>query len=196
MFRISENRYFYHVPKTAGSSIIKHEKLTYLGDIKTEIESIPRRHDPISIWHERTGIDFNQNNTIAIVRNPYSRMVSYWLFTNAAFDCKLSFKDFLTTENPSDMFLRKNACYHFTKTTMTQHISSSAKIYKFETDLYEIGRILKLSNFPHGIKEKSNKYITTWQNYYNSETQKIVLDKFYEDFENFGYSKDAYNQTP
>jgi len=187
MFRISENRYFYHVPKTAGSSIIKHEKLTYLGDRKTEF---PRRHDPISIWHERTGIDFNQNNTIAIVRNPYSRMISYWLFTNATFNCNLSFKDFLTTENIMDEFLKKNACYHSTKTKMAQHISSSAKIYKFETDLPEIGKILELPNFPAGIKEKSSKYTTAWKNYYNSETQKIVLDRFYEDFENFSYNKD------
>jgi len=188
MYKISDNKYFYHIPKTSGTSLYMDGNFKYLGDHKFH------QHSTINWWETYLKTNFDDIEIYTIVRNPYSRIVSFWRYANRNWSYHNSFVDFLNKENEMDAELSElNAAYD-TKTTMTEHLKNRngeirTKIYKYETDLEKLGKDLNLKNYPYRNKHLVMPYYD-WRNFYNKDLQKLVYDMFYEDFKNFGYEEE------
>ena len=182
---------FIHIPKCAGISVKR-----YL----LENESVPliEGHYTCSqIKAKAKFINYNYDSIFTVVRNPYSKLVSTYLFLqHKAKDYihlygknkKTNLNDVFTTftfENFVKFFL-KNDChnYHYMNTYMFLpqktwlDTDDKIKIFKFEN--------LKELNFDLPYYNKNNME-KDWESYYNDELKEIVNIFYQEDFKKFNY---------
>ena len=184
------NNLFIHIPKTAGISVKKYLYNKYNTPIF-------EGHFTCSQMKAKADfINYKYNRIFTIVRNPYSRLVSTYIFlkekmkeyihmyynTDLTIPFKLySFKDFV------DFFIVKNNLnYHYMNTYMFLpqktwlDTKDKVKIYKLE-NIKKLGYELEHHN-------KSNEdYI--WQNFYDKKLKEIVYTFYKEDFKEFKYKK-------
>ena len=172
---------FVHIPKTAGTSI------------KSSIDShcnytFPYGHDPYFILQQNN--DLSDSYTFTVVRNPFTRTVSYYLHfcTQNQID-DTSFEDFLyllkegySTRNTPMMPYPQSFYVH----DLDGNIPENLKIFRFER-LKELEKTLKIklnklnsSNYSRGF----------YHSCYTPKNIERVCELFSCDFINFNYSFD------
>lgn len=178
---------FIHIPKTAGTSIVQWAKSNF------KIDRLPKHAIFSDLNKERT-----YNNSFAVVRNPYSRLYSWYTYRlNKAYN-----EDKIPGNRDFMFYCEKNKgfetfVFECDKTpnlqnsiwwTQSKFVSSSTKILKFENlekDFQSIQQLLKC-NIPLQKLNTSNSQ--GYKEAYNKRTIKFVKDYFSEDFHLFRYN--------
>lgn len=195
IFRIKNTDYFFcHIPKTGGTSF----SITYVNNPFNNFPwHIRIRYYPISI----------QKRFLAVVRNPYDRLVSCFeyfkkegiyysnlikLYKNTGLSSKKWV--FNNKINNFSSFVKKvvnknliDICFYpqtnFVKSTDNKIY---CKIIKYENLLNDFEKVLH-KNIDLPIINESRK-VKKWKKYYNKETSDLVYNFYKIDFENFNYS--------
>jgi hypothetical protein len=170
---------FIHIPKTAGASITvwysKNILKTKTGYYKSSLSD----HNFLSEIENPAPI------TIAIVRNPWDRMVSMYMFikkmkmniTTANFDefvlhdCKSILFDKYILSTPQIRWIEPGVTHLLRFENLEQD-------FKIIQDIFQCYEPLPVCN-------KTNHY--HYRTYYNDETRQAVAEMFKEDIEAFGY---------
>lgn len=171
---ISDKIAFIHIPKTAGSSISKY--LEYLNlqngvDLNNHIFS-SEIENPVPI-------------TFTVVRNPWDRVVSMYVFIQC-------YMPKLISENFNDFVLNKIKTNKFGK-----HALSTPQIRWIEPGVTHVLRFENLEEDFKIIQDICQCYEPLsminktehdhYRTYYNDETRQAVAEMFKEDIEAFGY---------
>jgi hypothetical protein len=179
---------FIHIQRTGGSSIInllKHHQ----GD---NIEIIAQHGNARS--EENYLLDaYPQYFTFSFVRNPWDRILSWYLLINKESQEKIEqekikFERFLNMNlafKPNDPHFHYNQ-FDYISNTNGELITN--KIYRFEHYDKEIQDLQKTLHFPVIEAHKMN---TTWnrdyRNYYTKNSQELIAEKCKKDIEYFNY---------
>lgn len=192
---------FIHIPKTAGNTILLKCQEQNLDTLIVPWDEATRlsRHNPISWWTDR--IDLRNRQAYCVVRNPYSRAVSFWDHTirERNLPNPPSLFDFYNSK-PSDPILHwlgnskwlhnqisynRNSITWGLFDTQKSFIDPSVKAFHYETELplleEKLGVKFTDTRINKGTYRKDYRY------YYNSETQELVYNLFKEDFVEYGY---------
>jgi len=176
------NAIFHHSPKCGGTSIVetlgqkyKMKKLNWINAMR------------------KNSINFT------FVRNPYSRLVSSYVFLmpkkvfREKFNLKkgASFEEYLrvvlrTKDRDSNIHFARLSYQHQMK-RFPQHFHFVGKIENFQEDFNKLCKLLKIPSMK--IKHKNKTSHDHWQKYYTSRTKNNVYRKYKKDFEFFGYNK-------
>jgi hypothetical protein len=164
---------FIHIPKTAGSSVTRW----YLRNINKTASVY--NHESLSEIETPAPITF------AIVRNPWDRMLSMYLFTQLYID------ESLKTDFNEFVLYKVKESYYDNRSVTTPQIRwiepGVTHLLRFENiirDFKIIQNIFKCyESLPLTNKTKHGDYRT----YYNDETRAAVAEMFKEDIEAFGY---------
>ena len=173
-----------HIPKTAGSSIIKILQDNNLDNWKREY---PRHHDPYFYMKQANQID-DKVFSFSVVRNPYTRTYSSYHQYNKANKTNITFMEYLNNilekriSKISPLLHLPMAWY----ITDAQNNIQVTKVYRFE-NIKELEQDL---NWELGFYHIGNYT----KEMYVEEYTDIAIDivrKFYAiDFSIFGYSTD------
>jgi hypothetical protein len=208
---------FIHVPKCAGTSVegilnCKDEDKFYTESLTSRtLASLPinsftgreyricasknKQHytyrELIKILPKNIIEDFEK---IAIVRNPYDRLVSEYYYSAYSIKSHKNFEAFVKTALKLDLYTR-NWLYDGHLETQTSYLineqknfNSINKIFKFEeinTCFDYLNKIIGKVCRPH-LRAASNR--KPYSEYYTSELKEIVYNFYKDDFTNFNYS--------
>ena len=192
---------FLHIPKTGGSSI-----QTKLALIKGTYP-ISRSHDPIGNFQ-----NINDYFIFCFVRNPFYQVISAFLHTNRelndsnlpkekfneynVIDNKLKLIDFMKQVDSGGTYISKTQSWQIyygqtpqKKVSFIGRYENFKKDTKFIFDKINVDSELLLTNYntitsKYIIREEIYK-----QHYADQWMIDWVLDRYKEDFENFGYDK-------
>jgi hypothetical protein len=200
--------WFLHVPKTAGTSIVKR-----FGPSTLAALLYAPKHAPASSFPRAT-----QKACVGVVRNPYDRMVSFytyarrggnfynrygdWLvmrpFYRAA--ARRSFREFVrnldTVLNECDniwtfgsdalsFYQMHSLCYYLLDLDGSLHVT----VAKFESLEADLSNIL---GSPVALSHANASNTRPWQEYYDEETAHLVYTRYRKDFFVFGYDPDSW----
>jgi hypothetical protein len=120
----------------------------------------------------------------SVVRNPFIRAVSFYVFLKSMY----TFKDTLADLTFEQLYTKKYDRFYVSTTSQTKYLTGKnsmvPNIFKYEDGYSKIEDKL---GFKIDQKELiSPKY--NYLDYYNEEREKLILNIFEEDFENFSYS--------
>jgi len=220
---------FIHVPKCAGTTV---EQILDMSTVKNlfatscptkEIECIYSFENFSEIEKKRCQLKNPQHYTykelkkilppdvintyykFAIVRNPYTRLASAYMFAKIKqslmkkrfSDRFPSFSEFVNTQLYVDYETR---LYDYdghleTQTSFLESENGSFnelnRIFKFEQDLPECLSMLKAkTRINFDVHSRKSTYDKPIQELYDFNTQEIVYNFYKDDFINFGYSKE------
>lgn len=177
----TEDIAFIHVPKTSGMSIKKSIAINCPNAIymPTTQKFDWRRvmHYPYSYWQPM----IEDKWVFSVVRNPYIRAVSFYIWFTTKYDQHLSFENMFSKSYWTGDGL------HLQTTTQTEILTGLnglvPNIFKYEDGYSELEKKLGFK-----IDQRENVTIKyNYLNYYNEKRQKLILDLFQKDFENFSY---------
>jgi hypothetical protein len=179
---------FIHIPKTGGSSIANWLRTHHIDDIVR-----PHWTDVKFMHQSASMIPKIATNTLAVIRNPWDRVVSLWAF----------WKDMKSNENtpnadiPFDTFVKTMNTLKFApnawftldlpqKSWIPNGVTYLIRFENLETDFQQIQTYLNCNEpLPHLNKsEHSPDYHT----YYTPETQELVATMFKDDIDEWGYT--------
>ena len=178
---------FIHIPKTSGMSIKKSIELNcpdakYMPEdmFSNEINGVDWRqvmHYPYSYWESLVEGKW----VFSVVRNPFVRAVSFYVFLKNMY----AFKDKLVDLTFEDLYSKKNSIPTTTQTKFLSGKNSAvSNVFKYEDGYSKLEDKL---GFKIDQKEMVNpKY--NYLDYYDERREKLILNIFEEDFENFSYS--------
>jgi len=168
---------FIHIPKTSGTNLkyncrmqLKNiqEPYRYALDLNFKIGT---QHYPLYMWES----EINTNKFITIVRNPYSRAVSQWLYTSS----KLSFKDYWKDVDNNNWTINTSQ-NEFIKSNKNNKV----KFFKLETELKDLEDFIKVKL----TSTKVNSQPTyNYKDYYDDYAKSLISNLFEEDFKKFNY---------
>ena len=191
---------FIHIPKTAGKSIS-----SYILKYGIEPHAICEKSHATREDLGLTGKDLG--STFAVVRNPYSRMVSLYRFL---FECdikKITKKSNKYFDNPvGDLKWHSDLLSHYKGRLSFKRFCNKLPMMPFgepQCSFLPADRLLRYENlekdFEHyrvslNSKEPLWKINSTgtennWVNYYDKETADQVYNVYKEDFVKLGYKK-------
>lgn len=128
---------------------------------------------------------FNNYKKIAIVRNPYDRLVSdfHFFFPNSNLS---QFEDFVRSALSLDVYTR-NWLYDGHLETQTSYLSGEVNvIYKYENIQSCLSYLTEITGkIPKHLRKSKNKI--DWENYYTPNLRDLVYNFYSVDFKNFGY---------
>jgi len=181
---------FVHIPKTSGMSIKKSIKLNCL-DAKYMPEDMFSKEINGTDWREVMHYPYSHWESLienkwvfSVVRNPFIRAVSFYVFLKNIY----VFKDKLADLTFEQLYTKKYDRFYVSTTTQTEYLTGNngmvPNIFKYENGYSKIEDKL---GFKIDQKEMiSPKY--NYLDYYNEEREKLILNIFEKDFENFSYS--------
>jgi hypothetical protein len=191
IIKANNTRYiFIHIPKTAGTSILKYFKNTENGQI----------HEKIS--HNSYANSVGKLKSFAMVRNPYDRLLSiflHWRDNLKRIKETTEFEEFVLNLNKPKLWCKPQFVYKWYSRYIDTQVSwiSNRKnvpivdyIIKFENINEDFNNFLVSEEF-EDIKElpHTNKTShTNYKDYYNDDMIKIVENKYKWDLEYFNYS--------
>jgi hypothetical protein len=180
---------FIHVPKTAGRSVLDALQGTHLLDWKNE--TIPM-HDSypaaVNKFVVSQKLDIDSVFTFSVVRNPFTRMYSYYHHYMKETNSKISFERFIIdVVIDSHTNQRATPLIHYRQTDILADKNgdlSLNKIYKFE-NLKELEKDFKFSLPKLNVGEYTNDQ---FEEDFNENCISIIKDYYKADFESFDYS--------
>lgn len=212
---------FIHIPKTGGRSI---EKDTYLSKIAIQpkkqhlnlnyanklIKAMMVNKSSCQFQHSRwKDLDekyTNQYPSVSIVRNPWSKLVSQYLFgqkvfnegnaaRNASVTNKTTFEEFLNLRDSKILipynWHRTIAAFHLQKNHVTDNYGNlKCSILRFEhydkdtTEFFNLKYPIKKYNI-------SNIKKLDYRHFYTEGTKKMVYKWYEEDIDFFGFTFDG-----
>ena len=184
---------FIHIPKTSGMSIKKSIELNcpdakYMPEdmFSKDINEVDWRqvmHYPYSHWESISEGKW----VFSVVRNPYVRAVSLYVFLTKLY----AHKDKLVDLTFEDLYTKKiRETLYLPTMTQTEYLTGSKGL---------VPNVFKYEEGYKALEEKLGFKIATKQNvspkynyldYYDDKRAKLILNIFEEDFDNFNYSKD------
>jgi hypothetical protein len=173
---------FVHVPKTGGTSI---SKFLIDRNLDNWVRVCPVRHDPYFILEENNNID-NLDFTFSTVRNPYTRMYSYYHHFQKIWEVKLSFYQFLCKVRSRDIIGKTPWI------TFPQHHFLFDKCGKFSIKkVYKFENLQEFENDFGSCLPKLNAGEYNLDDYMRDYTDKCIsLVRYicFLDFQTFSYS--------
>ncbi len=173
---------FLHIPKTGGSSFKR------MFDIKTIKHGIPECSFDVCYQHKNLvevseAIDLTDRFSIAFVRNPWERFVSWHFFHHRATGQKLLFEQFLKEFLPAN---RPRGCY--------QHPYLFAKhwnvnwICRYERFEFECTRIAKMLGVAVPLQHRNRSAVQyDYRDFYTPALRRYVEREFTVDLELLKY---------
>tara|TARA_R110002167_G_scaffold62017_1_gene175208 strand:+ start:84 stop:650 length:567 start_codon:yes stop_codon:yes gene_type:complete len=177
---------FYHVPKTAGTSmhlIIKRHCVN-----NGRIPGVRVHASVKNTWDIYNGSKYF---SFAFVRNPYERLYSLYKFTKRRGRFNLTLKQFINNLNdfPDQFGSSQYSLLNYKGNIPLSFIGKYENIKKdFNFVAEKIGineRYINLS-----FKHKLNEGSTTYREVFNNELKAIIDEKHHDDFINFNYKKE------
>jgi len=179
-FSTKYNLFFIHIPKNAGTSI--NELLEI--DPKYRGHRTPK--DLLKMYPQ-----YKNSISIAVVRNPWDRMVSTYEFRKSkGYDTYMgkeySFKDWVLNPHTPTSGGYMEWMNQYDVLYDDEFLVSSVLRYEFlEEDLQEVFSELDLGSVCLG---RSNVSIRgNYKDYYDKETKEFIREFFYKDIKAFGY---------
>lgn len=169
--------------KNGGTSVYKFlrkNNIDFLLGYNADVFDIKGQHKPARDFLKE------KSRMFCIVRNPYSRLVSFYNWMHRMPEYKDITFDFFV-ENKYK-YKRAKSAWNLQKEMITDSSDKIIvhKIFYFENMEKELKDYFKINTkFPHLNKSTKIPY----QNYYTEKTQNIVYEHFKEDFNLFGYEK-------
>lgn len=147
----------------------------------TSNKNHPRKHAPLSSYHELNVINYN---LFAVIRNPYDRIISLWKweteshqkFHNLSFKKWLDIKQFWWHRPQYDFIYSDHIDIHRVNLIRFEDIQND-----FDIACGKIG--IPRQELPHKNATKHKHYTE----YYDDETREIVAKRHKKDIEYFGY---------
>jgi hypothetical protein len=180
-------------PKTGATSISKSLlSVIEVGEIIKQEKQCPNcfdftepqeeklaKHNSLKDYDEKY---INSYTLYGTIRNPYARMVSWWKWKRPSKDFKKWVKKAFE-ENKSDRTLGGSCLSFFL--SPHKNVKKYIRCEDMENDYNSFCEELNLPKCPlyHINKTKHMPY----QDYYDSETRKIVENNWAQDIEHFGY---------
>lgn len=173
---------FIHVPKTGGSSVLKYLTDNNVNFLYGEEPKRVGRHRYASMWASEKSYKFT------VVRNPYSRTVSYYNYTTHK-NWKPTFEDFVKNKLVNNIQKVPNVWIPQTMWVCDENNKIIVdKIFKLEENLE-----CNLNNFLNLNSKLPKENVSTTDNhmnYYNNELKQIVYEIFRLDFEILKYNSE------
>ena len=184
---------FIHVPKTGGTSI-EHR-------IDIDIHNSDNKFI-LNGWDENLGkwlhhLTFEEVITsfphlsdyfyFAFVRNPWDRCISSFFYSQRRQRPKGSLKDFLLFHNFKDKSHSISQYDFIFNNQNSKQIDFIGRFENLQKDFDIVCNKVNLSPQKLPIKNKSQYKDYHYTEYYDSETRKIVAEKYAKDIEYFGY---------
>ena len=202
--------YYIHIPKTAGTSIeqIFYKYGYFVGSgyfyknkgmlsflKKTKYSDISPWHIPIKHLSKELKADISKKIKFAVVRNPYSRIISDFKFWNKYFeDRKRKKPKSLSNINTFiDEFRDDPLAFDCHFTPMTEYVDNSTHILKFENLSEEFKvfvRIFGLIVNPSDIDKVKVNSTKKTNLEFNLSSKKFIKEHYKDDFLRFGYDID------
>ena len=176
---------FAHIPKCAGSSVLKFFNSKMLFTVEEH-------------WEEYDLTQHKDYFKFCIVRNPWDRFVSEYAWRNGAYwntlpNSDMSFRDACLNIDDLHLVYPELERIHLWPqvdviSRMLGDVSNLDFIARFENlqeDFFAISNILNLngSALPHMNPSKRKHYTE----YYDDETHRIIGEKYAKDIDLFGY---------
>lgn len=179
---------FIHIKKNGGTSVFKFLRKNnvscLIGSKLNTDRNVAGQHSTAKKYESEDSFKF------CVVRNPYTRLVSFYNWIKRFPNYQFSFEHFVDTK-----FNTRRATaawglqceYIYADSQFT--INLIDKIFKFETMEEDIKKFFKIDNkFPHLNRCTFNDY----NSYYTEKTRNIVYEHFKKDFDLLGYSYDGH----
>ena len=181
------NVIFIHIPKTAGTSV--------LGSLSNDENYKVTGHCLASKYTSDVWI---KSFCFSVVRNPYDRFISHWLYHTTNYNGEIFSKRGIKIKNRSledyckiskELSLRNQYVNWKTMTEFLYHESGkhSDLIIRFEdlnTGWTQLCHNLGISRTLFRLKPTPH---LAYNNYYTNKTKSFVRDYYREDFINFNY---------
>lgn len=173
---------FIHIKKNGGTSVYKFLR-------KNDIKFLIGAGDEFDIKNQHVyAINYANEDSwkFCVVRNPYSRLVSFYNWTIRLHKYKkISFDQYIKEQYNRGRF---RGAWDLQLDYMLDKDGKNLidKIFKFETMSKEIPNYFNITaKFPH----LNSSHDSDYRNYYNDELQEIVYNKLKDDFDYLGYDK-------
>ena len=181
----SHNFMFYHMPKTAGTSMNKILKKYSVGGHVKEFH-LTRSFTHTAVEHTWDKYEGNKYFSFTFVRNPYARIFSLYKFLKRRKKIDESLEEFITNMD------REPSQYRLLNDNGNIPLSFVGKFENIENDFNfvceKIGINERYSDLPILLKSKENKI--TYKDVFNDKLKDIIDEKHHDDFVNFNYKKE------
>ena len=172
---------FCHIPKNGGTNFTTRSP--HKPDKKFNNIS---RHNPPDCFPE-VSVPW-----IGIVRNPYSRYLSFFFWATKLQSWKYTFEEFVVQdlfrqpETSGDKFISSRGGFWHRWWPQHYWTDQGIRTFKLETDLEEMEDFVgfNFSDTKHNATEHDE-----WHKYYTEDLKNIVYDRFKVDFDRYGYEK-------
>lgn len=179
---------FIHIKKNGGTSVFKFLRKNniscFVGNKVNTDKRIAGEHSIAKKYQYENTFKF------CVVRNPYTRLVSFYNWIRRFPNYDFSFDKFIDTKfnNARAKGAWNLQCdYIYADDMYTKNLID--KIFKFETMEQEIKQFFQIEDkFPHLNRCTFNDY----DSYYTERTRKIVYEHFKKDFDLLGYTYDGH----
>ena len=198
------NLLFIHIPKTGGTSLEKYLSRKYKiplnsnslfmfinklnTDIKIDSTLQHMTYQTIMKYKDYFKIDFNNIEIIAIVRNPYERLISdlFFLKKIKINSSKEEVYNTIIKRYLNELLDNHTIPQYLFVTDENKQLIPNIKILHTETLNQDIQ---KLGHKDFNLRENKNKINNNYYNYLNNDSIKIINEFYDYDFTLFNYKK-------
>jgi hypothetical protein len=181
----TNNFMFYHMPKTAGSSITNILKPYCVGGHVKEFH-LTRSNTHTAVEHTWDKYDGNKYFSFTFVRNPYDRVYSLYKFLTRIKRINCTFEIFILKMD------REPSQYRLLNYKGNIPLSFIGKFENIENDFNFIANKININesykDLPKLLKATPNKI--TYKDVYTDKLKSIIDEKHHDDFINFNYKKE------
>jgi len=180
---------FVHIGRTGGSSLERLFGVDVTKDSRTAVTGntdFREKHKDLSFYYRRYPKEFDRYFKFTIIRNPYDRLVSAWLWRcNVVKDHDCSLKEFISKIPDGWGSIPRLTLDHLSFDASVKRLDFIARFETLQDDVRTIcNRVgFDASEFPHTNKTMCQPY---WE-YYDDEALALATQRFGDEIEYFGY---------
>lgn len=180
---------FVHIGRTGGTSLERLAGVGLTRDPRTAPAGntdFPDKHATFDYYYRTFPEEFSSFFKFTIIRNPYDRLVSAWLWRNSVMkDQRCSLSDFALTRPGGWGYRSRLQLDNMDFGASIKALDYIARYENLEKDMEFICNKINLDfeKFPHTNRTKSGHY----RDYYDDHTLELVTGLFRFDIEYFGY---------
>lgn len=192
---------FIHIPRCAGGYIKKTLDPAYKMELKKEVNRRQLCHATASDL-QNLGSQFDEYYKFAMVRNPFERLVSAYIYYMKREKMQDSFSNFVLREgqfgealfnagqfSPAGILVNLRPMVDFLYDENGKILVDFVGRYEsFQTDFTHIRSVLKITGARRRRHIHKTKHFR-WRWYYDTRLLKIVRERYKDDFLKFGYGK-------